>query len=208
VTLPIPTNLLTAGESAKRQAELNRRNAAYTRAIAMRRSYYELARRAKGTSKEAYYNDMARRAGTAERGSRGVLTSYQPGYSQFKKEYTKLTGLDKANAAGSLDDLLGKLTPYDPQAAAGKLAATRSLNDTLAQLTASKQQLAEDYATNSRAVDLQQPNDARALLSNYAGRGMAYSSGYGTAAGNSDDAYARTRAQLSSNLNRATPRLH
>lgn len=204
MTLPIPTSQLTAANQQAYAAELARRQAAFAHAKAGAASAVEMARRAHGTSQQRYWDYLNTQAGARYRTAGHNLSAQQVAQRNFANEYGRYSAVQKANTGSTLDQLLGKLTPYDPQAAAGQLAANRSLADVLANITAQKQNLAEDYATQSRQLDIQQPEDQRALLSNFAGRGMAYSSGYGTSTGKLADVYARSRAALSTNLNRGT----
>jgi hypothetical protein len=71
--------------------------------------------------------------------------------------------------------------PFDPQGAMDRLSAQSSLNQRLLQVKTGKDALAQQYATGVRALDTQQTGRYRELLNNYAGRGMARSTGYANA---------------------------
>lgn len=57
-----------------------------------------------------------------------------------------------------------------------------------------------DTTNQLRAMDLQQPVVNRGILNNYAGRGMAYSSGYAQTLGDATNQFATERTNLQSTL--------
>lgn len=57
-----------------------------------------------------------------------------------------------------------------------------------------------DTTNQLRAMDIQQPIVNRGILNSYAGRGMAYSSGYGTTLGDATNQFATERSNLQSVL--------
>lgn len=83
-------------------------------------------------------------------------------------------------AARQRDILLEKLAAYNSQ-------YNRNVN------TANT-----NYFTNRRGLDEQLPMDMRRDLNNFAARGMAYSSGYGTSVGDIERNYANKYADLAS----------
>lgn len=90
----------------------------------------------------------------------------------------------------------GTSLPTDPdyQNAAAQLLAAH--NSYLGNVAAQKQQLESQYTDATNQAAQQEPNRNRAILNNFAGRGMAYSSGYGTALGNENQAYQHLLSQL------------
>lgn len=207
MTLPIPLSQITDAERGKRWNQVVADNHAYTLALKRRQemqAYLQRSTAQHNAASIANARNQLQRAQFNETQAKSRLAAFKKTNDPYFAEWNKYTAISKANpgGAGGLDALLAKLTPYDPQAAAEKMTAQRSLDDVLSQLTQQRQNLAEDYTTNSRQLDTQQPNDSRAVLGNYSGRGMAYSSGYGTAVGNLSDAYANQRSALTSALNR------
>lgn len=90
----------------------------------------------------------------------------------------------------------GTALPTDPDyqnAAAQLLAAHTSY---IGNVAAQKQQLEQQYTDSTYQAGQQEPNRNRAILDNFAGRGMSYSSGYGTAVGNENTAYQHLLSQL------------
>lgn len=79
--------------------------------------------------------------------------------------------------------IAAKLMPFDPQGGVEALGAKRTLDQNLINLTNQENLLNQQYSTSRRDYEQKVPELARNLLSNYAGRGMAFSSGYGTAVG-------------------------
>jgi len=90
----------------------------------------------------------------------------------------------------------GTALPTDPdyQNAAAQLLAAH--NSYLGNVAAQRQQLESQYADSVNQAQTQEPNRTRGILNNFAGRGMAYSSGYGQALGNENDAYQHLMSQL------------
>lgn len=76
-----------------------------------------------------------------------------------------------------------RLTPFDPQGGVESLSAKRTLDQNLINLTGQENMLNQQYGTSKRDYEAKIPDLARQLLSGYAGRGMAFSSGYGHAVG-------------------------
>jgi len=128
-------------------------------------------------------------------------STYQP----FEKSYTQLTKLGNSNP--TLESVLGKLTPFDPQAAGERLQAQSGLNQALISNKQSRDELEGDYSTASRELGEAQPERFRALLGNFAGRGMAQSSGYGSAYGNEAADFARRQTDLDTQRQRGTAQL-
>ena len=80
-------------------------------------------------------------------------------------------------------EVVSKLTPYDPQGGVDALNAKRTLDQNLINLTGQENTLNQQYGTSRRDYEQKIPELARQLLSGYASRGMAFSSGYGSAVG-------------------------
>lgn len=68
----------------------------------------------------------------------------------------------------------------------------------IAELARRRNSLTTDYASKAAQVANETPNVYRRLLSNYAGRGMAYGTGYGQARVNADASIANQLAGLTS----------
>jgi hypothetical protein len=81
------------------------------------------------------------------------------------------------------EEIASKLMPFDPQGGVDALTAKRTLDQNLINLTGQENQLNSQYGSSRRDYENKIPELARNLLSGYAGRGMAFSSGYGTAVG-------------------------
>lgn len=94
----------------------------------------------------------------------------------------------------------GNVLPFDPQTAAQQLLLQKQNQDFNNDLVKQRQQLANSVTTQERDLDLQLPTALRNVLNNFAGRGMAYSSGYGTEYGNTQADFARQRADLERQL--------
>lgn len=60
--------------------------------------------------------------------------------------------------------------------------------------------LRHENQAGMRALDVAQPIINRNILNNFSGRGMAYSSGYGTTLGDAANQYSSQRSNLQSNL--------
>lgn len=74
--------------------------------------------------------------------------------------------------------------PFDAQFGQDSANAAWQHDNFMAQIQAMKDQLENQYAQGSRDLNIQHPMLLRQLLGNYAGRGMAHSSGYADQYGN------------------------
>lgn len=117
----------------------------------------------------------------------GTFRPYQDTYQQFG-------ALDKANP--TMDGVLNQLTPFDPQAASDRLGAQSQLNQQLLASKTGRDELATDYAQGQQQLNQQQPDRYRAILNNFAGRGLANSSGYASAYGNEAADFADRKTDL------------
>jgi hypothetical protein len=115
-------------------------------------------------------------------------------WTPYKQAYQHFGALDRSNP--NLDSVLNKVLPFDPQAASDRLTAQQGLNQALLRVKQGKDQLSEDYTKGVRELETEQPDRYRALLSNFASRGMAYSSGYGNALGKETADYTKARTDL------------
>lgn len=59
------------------------------------------------------------------------------------------------------------------------------------------------YQSGESAINIERPNTLRGVLSSFAGRGMAHSSGYGSAVENTNTGYANQLSQLAAQRNAA-----
>lgn len=205
MTLPIPLDQVTQAGYTQRRTQQEALRRSYSAAIAA----YKKAQQgvqfgtklhgadyAKQTYGSAY--DAAKRQ---VEGSRGAYEKYTSGtLAPFNTEYTKLNQLSAGNP--DLNTILGKITPYDPQASVDRMNAATIKQNAMNQLTLQRQQLNEDYTTAMRDAGITQQDSLRGLLSNYAGRGMAYSSGYGTAVGEQNRNFANYTGDLASGKQR------
>jgi hypothetical protein len=73
--------------------------------------------------------------------------------------------------------------------------------DALARILQRRQAAQQSYTQDAANINMQHPINLRNLLSNFAGRGMAYSSGYGEGVSNENTGYANQLSGLQSNLN-------
>jgi hypothetical protein len=90
----------------------------------------------------------------------------------------------------------GKLSVFDPQGGVEQLNAKRTLDQNLINLTNSENLLNQQYTTSKSDYQAKVPQLARQLLSNFAGRGMGFSSSYGQAVGEQNADIARGLSNL------------
>lgn len=205
MTLPIPLDQVNQAGYNQRTAQQEALRKSYSNAIAA----YKKAQQGVAFGTKLHGADYAAKTYGAQYGqaksavgnARSAYEKYTAsGLAPYKTEYTKLNTLGAGNP--TLDTLLGKITPYDPQASVDKMNAATIKQNSMNQLTLQRQQLNEDYTTAMRNADLTQSDSLRGLLSNYAGRGMAYSSGYGNAVGEQNRNYANYTGDLASGKQR------
>lgn len=84
---------------------------------------------------------------------------------------------------GTVESLLPKLTPFDPQASMENINSKRLYDQNLINLQGQENLLGQQYGTSRRQYEQKIPDMARQLLNSYASRGMAQSTGYGSAVG-------------------------
>jgi hypothetical protein len=89
-----------------------------------------------------------------------------------------------------------KLGIFDPQGGVDALTAKRTLDQNLINLTSQENMLNQQYTQSKSDYQSKIPQLARQLLSNYAGRGMAFSTGYGSAVGQQNTDIAQGLAGL------------
>lgn len=116
-------------------------------------------------------------------------------------------GASQSGLGGSLRvSPVGKLTPpklksttdlpFDPEKADAENELRGQKDQFAYQANQARNNLERDYTTGKRQVSEEQPNNQRRLLENYAGRGMAYSSGYAYDQGELGRTYANQLGQL------------
>jgi hypothetical protein len=198
--------------AAKRSAASSRMNYLNQTAIAQR------ARQAKALA------DYRRYAGNTDRASRmraaASLSVYRqlqnvlPGtersrkvygasyYKPFVQQYDQFNKLSAANP--QLQGVLDKLLPFDPQSAADRLGAQQLLNQSLLRIKTGKDQLGQDYTRSLGLLNQDQPDRFRALLSGFAGKGLAYSSGYANALGKESADFTQRKTDLDTGMQRGT----
>lgn len=94
------------------------------------------------------------------------------------------------------DQVLGRLLPFDESSALDRLNTKRTYDQNLIALNNQRNQVSQDYNTQRHVYDQNLPIAARNLLNNYAGRGMAMSTGYGQAVGQQNASLANQLASL------------
>jgi hypothetical protein len=90
--------------------------------------------------------------------------------------------------------------PFDYQGTTDSIQAANDYGMLINQLMASRQGAQRDYVTGMHQLDEQQPQDERSILNQFAGRGLAHSSGYGVGYGNLENQYAGERSGLANTL--------
>ncbi len=201
--LPIPLSDVTQAGEQQRQTQVTALSRAYASAIQRRRAAAAALVHARAVHDKRVPSWLAQyqQAAANERDAANKYKTYQTGtFNPYNTEYTKLTQLGATNP--TMDAILGKLTPYDPQSAVDRMNAATTRSNTLQQITQGRQQLNEDYANSARQAEDAQSGALRGLLGNFAGRGMAYSSGYGNAVGEQNRSYANYTGQLASTKQR------
>jgi len=201
--LPIPLADVTAAGQQQRQTRVSALNQAYASAIARRKAAAAalVRARANGDRRIPSWTSQYQQAAANERDARAKLETYRSGTANpYNTEYTRLTQLGATNP--DMEAILGKLTPYDPQSAVDRMNAATTRSNALQGLTQQRQQLNEDYANAARGAGYTQESNLRGVLGNFAGRGMAYSSGYGSAVGEQQRNYADYLGQIASTKQR------
>lgn len=166
------------GQTAKYQALANHFESLFKKGdrrggiMYARQKYADLAR-------QSHQNEIAFGAKWVAAGRPGALEALQAKYPT-----------QDALAAS------GKLTAFDPQGGVEQLGAKRTLDQNLINLTNQENLLNQQYTTSKSDYQSNIPNLARQLLSNYAGRGMGFSSSYGQAVGQQNADIAKGLSQL------------
>lgn len=198
MAISIAPTALTPEERAKVIAKKKTDADAYTKSIALRRQMaaaLNASTKAVGAQRaDQTWGARYRSAVAAEKAARGRYDTGEAYYKQYGSDYNRFMALAGQNP--DTNSALSKLTPYDPQTAAERLSAQTALNQALVQIKQGKDRLAEDYQTAGRQLDENQGERFRGLLANFAGRGMAYSSGYGKAYGDETADYTQRRTEL------------
>lgn len=205
MTLPIPLDQVNQAGYAERTGRQEQLRRSYSAAIAAWKKAQQGAQFGAKLHGQEYankvYGPQYAQSKTGVEAARAAYEGYtKTGLAPYKTEYDKLTQLGQGDP--TLDTLLGKITPYDPQASVDRMNASTIKQNAMNQLTLQRQQLNEDYTTAMRDADLTQSDSLRGLLSNFAGRGMAYSSGYGNAVGEQNRNYANYTGSLASGKQR------
>ena len=91
---------------------------------------------------------------------------------------------------------VSNILPYDPAAETEKRNLLGRKQTALAGFQRQRQDLNESSATALQRLQEDEPDVYRRLLSQYAGRGLAYSSGYGTSQGELGAQFARQRSDV------------
>ena len=86
--------------------------------------------------------------------------------------------------------------PFDPEAADAQQDLQGQKNRFESDATSEGQRIEREYGSQRRSVEDQQPGAAKNLLENYAGRGMAYSSGYSYDQADQQGQYANLLGEL------------
>lgn len=122
-----PSTLSAAGLAAQKAAR-DKLQGQYNAALRNRQQKSANAKRFANSTPRA--NSVALRqydaAIAAERRLKTLLANQSGQYTQFGKDWGRFQSLDSGN--GSLDSVLNKLMPFDPQSAAERLGAQQGLN--------------------------------------------------------------------------------
>lgn len=86
--------------------------------------------------------------------------------------------------------------PFDAEAADAQVSLQAQKNRFESDATAEQGRIEREYVNQRRDVEDEMPEQQRRLLENYAGRGLAYSSGYAYDQGDQKSQYARLLAEL------------
>lgn len=165
-------------------------------------------RRQRESSRSAYR--AYRTAALANRNSAATAQArraFMISDNERKKAWARYLAYDKQFEAGGRQGALealqakyptqealaasGKISAFDPQGGVEALTAKRTLDQNLINLTSQENMLNQQYTTSKSDYEAKIPQLARQLLSNYAGRGMAFSTGYGSAVGDQNADIAR-----------------
>jgi hypothetical protein len=90
---------------------------------------------------------------------------------------------------------------YGTDFAAARRNRLDQYQDALQRILQRRQAANANYQSGESALNIEKPNVLRGVLSNFAGRGMAYSSGYGTQVQNTETDFANQLSQLASQRN-------
>lgn len=198
MVISIPASILNPAERTKVIAKRKTDSDAYTRSIMLRRQMaaaLNASTRAVGRGRaDQTWGARYRSAVAAEKAARGRYDTGEAYYKQYGSDFNRFMALAKQNPDST--SALSKLSPYDPQSAAERLSAQTGLNQALVAIKQGKDRLGEDYQTASRNLQEDQGDRFRQLLGNFAGRGLAFSTGYGKAYGDESADYTRRRTEL------------
>lgn len=95
------------------------------------------------------------------------------------------------NSLGQLNLPSNKTLSLDSDLVAQMAAGLQSANNQLMALQQQQQNISQNYASQARQMTNQEPDILNQLLSNYAGRGLAHSSGYGQSLTNEQNRYSQ-----------------
>lgn len=134
-----------------------------------------------------FLNDIARSQRMKATNTQAWINGGRPGALEaLQKKYPTVDALAAS----------GKLSAFDPQGGVDQLTAKRSLDQNLINLSNSENLLNQQYTTSKSDYQAKVPQLARQLLSGFAGRGMAFSTGYGQAVGDQNADIARGLSNL------------
>lgn len=104
-------------------------------------------------------------------------------------------------APGGVQFNNGGALPFDPQGADQQLQLERQRQQRMLELQQQAQQDEQEYVLGARSLDDQRKASRREVLNNFAGRGMAFSSGYGNAMTDNENTFAAQFGALLEKLN-------
>lgn len=126
----------------------------------------------------------------------GAPTGGPPGLGGQQPPGLQMSAIGKLQAPDLAAKFGGTGLPFDIDAADAQQQLLSRKNRFEQEFTQGQQGLERDYTLQRRSVEDQLPDERRNLLENYAGRGLAYSSGYAYDTGDLEGQYANLLAQL------------
>lgn len=90
--------------------------------------------------------------------------------------------------------------PFNLQIAQARRGLLQNKQNFLTDYRRQSADLRREATSGLRALDIQQPYVNRGILNDFAGRGLAYSSGYGTTLGDASNQFATQRSNIQSSL--------
>lgn len=128
--------------------------------------------------------------------AKGLGAPSSPGGMNNQPPGLQMSAIGKLQAPDLSASLGGTGLPFDVGAADAQQQLLGRKNRFEQEFTQGQQGLERDYMLQRRSVEDALPDERRNLLENYAGRGLAYSSGYAYDTGDLEGQYANLLAEL------------